>query len=356
MSSIKILAINPGNTSTKIGSFIQESMSWIETIKHKDEELLPFPSINAQKDFRTNKILEFLTRKGENIEDFKAIACRGGLLKPLKSGTYRVNEKMISDLIKAEIGEHASNLAAQIGYELEMKYKIPAYIVDPVSVDELSPLARYTGHPLFHRRSLSHALNMKAVAKRFCKENGLEYLLQNLLVIHLGTGVSLSIHSRGEMIDIVNPSEEGAFSVDRSGGLPILQVVKYVLENRLTYKEFEKMVFGQGGIFAYLQTKDFSEVSKKYLAGSTREREIVLAMAYQIAKEAGALATVVAGKVDAILITGGIAYNQYFVDLLKEKLKFIAPIFVYPGEEELQALSEGVLRVLKGEEQELIYE
>jgi len=351
----KVLAINPGNTSTKIGSFSEEKAIWIETIKHRDEELNQFARINDQKDFRTEVILQFLSAKGEQLTEFSALACRGGLLKPLKSGTYRINEKMVEDLQRAELGEHASNLAAQIGYEIGKKYNIPAYIVDPVSVDELAPLARYTGHPLFSRRSLSHALNMKAVAKRYCKEKNLEYLLQNLIVIHLGTGVSLSIHSRGEMIDIVNPSEEGAFSVDRSGGLPVLQVVRYVLENGLNYKQFEKMVFGQGGIYAYLQTKDFSEVSKKYLAGDQKVKEIVLAMAYQIAKEAGALATVVYGKVDAILITGGIAYNQYFVDLLKERLNFIAPIFIYPGEEELQALSEGVFRVLNGEEPEQNY-
>ena len=278
------------------------------------------------------------------------MAARGGLLKPLASGTYFVNRPMIDDLIEARKGSHASNLAAQIGYSIAAKLGIPCYIVDPVSVDEAEPLARYSGHRLFSRVMLTHALNMKAVAKRFCREKNLDYQQVTLLVIHLGTGNSLSIHKNGRMIDAVNPSEEGAFSADRSGGLPILQVARHICENNLSYKAFEKMVFGSGGLFSYLGSKDFLKIKDKYLQGDAETMEVVQAMAYQVAKEAGALSTVVNGRVDAILLTGGIAFNEFFTELISQRIQFIAPVHIYAGEDEMQALAEGVIRVLNGEE------
>ncbi len=278
------------------------------------------------------------------------MAARGGLLKPLASGTYVVDQEMVDDLVEARQGSHASNLAAQIGYSLAAKFGITCYIVDPVSVDEAEPLARYSGHPLFRRVMLTHALNMKAVAKRFCREKGLLYQQVTLLVIHLGTGNSLSLHKNGRMIDAVNPSEEGAFSADRSGSLPILQVARHICDQNLKYKEFEKMVFGNSGLFAYLGSKDFLKIKDKYLEGEARTVEVVQAMAYQVAKETGALATVVDGRIDAILITGGIAFNEFFTELIRKRVQFIAPVHVYAGEDEMQALAEGVARVLSGEE------
>ena len=217
------------------------------------------------------------------------MAARGGLLKPLASGTYIVDAAMIADLIEARKGSHASNLAAQIGYSIAAKLGIACYIVDPVSVDEAEPLARYSGHRLFTRVMLTHALNMKAVAKRFCREKKLDYQRVTLLVIHLGTGNSLSLHQNGRMVDAVNPSEEGPFSMDRSGGLPMLQVARHICENKLSYKDFEKMVFGTGGLFSYLGSKDFLKIKDKYLAGDAQTMEVVQAMAYQVAKEAGGL-------------------------------------------------------------------
>ena len=345
-----ILVINPGNTSTKVAVYDGLTPLFVESIKHTDEELSHFPDINAQKDFRENLIREALERKGIAPAAIRAIAARGGLLKPLASGTYTVDQRMVDDLIEAKKGSHASNLAAQIGYSLAAKLGIACYIVDPVSVDEAEPLARYSGHRLFTRVMLTHALNMKAVAKRFCREKGLVYQQVTLLVIHLGTGNSLSLHQNGRMVDAVNPSEEGAFSADRSGGLPILQVARYICENGMKYKEFEKMVFGNGGLFSYLGSKDFLKIKDKYLAGDAQTMEVVQAMAYQVAKEAGGLATVAEGRVDAILITGGIAFNDFFTEMIRKRIEFIAPVHIYPGEDEMQALAEGVARVWSGEE------
>jgi len=350
-----ILVINPGNTSTKVAVYDGVTPRCLESIKHTDEELSLFSDMNSQKDFREKLIYGFLQKKEIKLTDIQAVAARGGLLKPLASGTYVVNPPMIVDLIEARKGSHASNLAAQIGYSIAAKLGISCYIVDPVSVDEAEPLARYSGHRLFSRVMLTHALNMKAVAKRFCLEKKLDYQKVTLLVIHLGTGNSLSIHKNGRMIDAVNPSEEGAFSADRSGGLPILQVARYICKNNLSYKTFEKMVFGSGGLFSYLGSKDFFIIKDKYLQGDAETMEVVQAMAYQVAKEAGALSTVVNGQVDAILITGGIAFNEFFTELISQRIQFIAPVHVYAGEDEMQALAEGVSRVLTGEEAVKIY-
>ena len=345
-----ILAINPGNTSTKVGLFDLEKSIFVENIKHSDEELAPFADINSQIDFRAEVIGRFLDTRQIRITDLQAVAARGGLLKPLASGTYLVDAAMLADLVAARRGSHASNIAAQIGNSIASRAGIPCYIVDPVSVDELAPIARYTGHTLFERISLTHALNMKAVAKRHCKEKGLTYGFETLIVIHLGTGVSLSIHTGGRMVDIVNPSEEGAFSLDRSGSLPVLQVARYIIENRLSYPEFEKMVFGNGGVFSYLASKDFFKIEESYFKGEPRTVEVVDAMAYQIAKEAAGLAAVVDGKVNAILITGGMAHARFFREMIMKRIAFIAPMHVYPGEDEMVALAEGVSRVLLREE------
>lgn len=345
-----ILVINPGNTSTKVAVFDGTTSLCAESIKHADEELSRFPDINSQKDFREELIRKFLQDKAIDPGAIAAVAARGGLLKPLASGTYIVDRNMIDDLVAARQGSHASNLAAQIGHSLAARLGITCYIVDPVSVDEAEPLARYSGHRLFTRVMLTHALNMKAVAKRFCVEKKMRYDEATLLVIHLGTGNSLSLHRNGRMVDAVNPSEEGAFSMDRSGGLPTLQVARHICENGLKFREFEKMVFGNGGLFSYLGSKDFLKVRDNYLAGDARTVEVVQAMAYQVAKEAGALATVVAGRVDAIIITGGIAFNEFFTEMIRQRIGFIAPVHIYPGEDEMQALAEGVNRVILGEE------
>jgi len=350
-----ILVINTGNTSTKIAIYDMDEPLFIEAIKHSDEDLKEFESINDQIGFREKMILSFLEEKGININDLKAVSARGGLLKPLKSGTYLVNEEMIKDLVEAKRGLHASHLSAQIGFNVANRASVNCYIVDPISVDEFCPHARYSGHALFERRMLSHALNMKAVCKRYAAEAGTKYSSLNLIVIHLGTGISVSIHEKGIMVDSINPSEEGTFSPDRSGGLPVLQVVKYVIDKKPEYKTFSKTLFGEGGLNSYLNTKDFIKIEEMYNSGDKKTIEVVDAMAYQIAKDAGGMATVVNGAVDKILITGGMANADFLVKLISDRISFIAPIKLYPGEDEMKSLAEGVTRVLRGEEKYKIY-
>lgn len=345
-----ILVINTGNTSTKIAIFDMENQVFIESIKHPEKELNKFDNINEQIGFREKMVLDFLDEKGVNIKDLKAISARGGLLKPLKSGTYIVNKDMITDLTEAKRGLHASHLSAQIGFNIAEKAGVNCYIVDPISVDEFCPLARYSGHSLFERRMLSHALNMKAVCKRYSNETGKKYSDLNLLVIHLGTGISVSIHEKGIMVDSINPSEEGTFSPDRSGGLPILQVIKYVIDNKPEYIAFSKALFGEGGLQSYLNTKDFMKIEEMYKSGDKKTIEVVDAMGYQIAKDAGGMATVVNGNVDQILITGGMANADFLVKLVSDRISFIAPVKLYPGEDEMKSLAQGVSRVLTGVE------
>jgi butyrate kinase len=222
--------------------------------------------------------------------------------------------------------------------------------VDPVSVDEFESIARYSGHKKFERIMLTHALNMKAVAKNYARENNLDYSQVTVIVVHLGTGISISVHKNGRMIDAINPTEEGPFSPDRSGGLPVLQVAEFIIQNKMDFKSFSRMVFGDGGLFSYLKTRDFSKVEEMYKKGDKEVVGVVQAMAYQVAKEVGALSTVVKGNMEAILITGGMARADFFVDLISERIKFIAPIQLYPGEDEIKMLAEGVNRILKNEE------
>lgn len=347
----KILVINTGNTSTKVGLFDSNEPVFVESIRHSEEEIAQFGGINEQEKFREEHVLTFLEEKGVDLSSLAAVAARGGLLRPLESGTYLVNDKMIDDLIEGKRGLHASHLSAQIGRAIAQKAGISCYIVDPISVDEYLPIARYSGHKLFEREVLTHALNMKAVAKRYAKENKLDYNKLALIVVHLGTGISVSIHKDGKMVDAINPSEEGCFSPDRSGGLPVIQVAKYITENQPDFKTFRKMVFGKGGLYSYLGTMDFRTVAKNYRDGDQETVGVVDAMAYQVAKEVGALATVNFGEIDNILLTGGMAYEDFLVDMIKERVQFIAPIVVYPGEDEMEALAEGICRVLDKEEE-----
>jgi butyrate kinase len=351
----QILAINTGNTSTKFGVYNSQKPVFVETIRHKDEELSQYHDINAQRQFREDMILDFLEKKGIDIHSLNAVAARGGLLRPLQSGTYIVNEPMVKDLIEGKRGLHASNLSGQIGYDIANKADCTCYIVDPISVDEYEPIARYTGHKMFTRESLTHALNMKAVAKRYAKENLVDYKAITLIVVHLGTGISLSIHHNGRMIDAVNPTEEGPFAPDRTGGLPLFKVAEYIVENRPDLKSFRKTIFGKGGLYSYLGTTDFREVAEMCHNGNKEAIEVVDAMVYQVSKEVGALATVNYGKIDKIILTGGMAYQDFLVDKIKERVEFIAPIVRFPGEDEMEALAEGVCRVLDKEEDPLNY-
>jgi butyrate kinase len=349
------LVINTGNTSTKVGIYDSHQPVVIESIRHTDEELDKFPDINSQKDFREKLVLDFLKNKNIDIRSLTSVSARGGLLRPLESGTYIVNEKMVTDLVEGKRGMHASHLSAQIGYSIAQRVGITCYIVDPISVDEYESIARYSGHKLFSRESFTHALNMKAVAKRYAKENGLDYKKLVLIVVHLGTGISLSLHKNGRMIDAVNPTDEGPFSPDRAGGLPVMQIIKYITDQNMDFKTFRKKIFGDGGLYSYLGTRDFRIATEMYNNGNKEAIEVIHAMAYQVAKEIGALATANCGKIDTILVTGGMAFQTYFVEMIKERAQFLAPFGIYPGEDEMEALAEGVCRILDKEEDVKIY-
>ena len=350
-----LLIINTGNTSTKVGLYKDGDPVVVKSIKHPDEDLGRFDHINSQREFRENVILDFLSSRGVPVTSVIAVAARGGLLRPVQSGTYLVNDKMLEDLRDGKRGMHASHLSAQIGHDIAKKAGVACYVVDPISVDEFEPIARYSGHKLFERVMLTHALNMKAVVRRYAREHQIDHKDVTLIVVHLGTGISVSVHRNGRMIDAVNPREEGPFSPDRSGGLPVLQVLQYVLEEGLDFETFSRMVFGNGGLYSYLGTKDFKKVEDMVRDGDEEVAEVVNAMAYQVSKEVGALATTVFGKVDAILVTGGMARAEFFIELIKERVGFLAPVKLYPGEDEIEALAEGVYRVIRSEEKAKMY-
>ncbi|WP_200773855.1 butyrate kinase [Thermoanaerobacter uzonensis] len=351
-----ILVINPGSTSTKVAVFRDKEPVFTETLRHNTEELSKYKSIIDQFEFRTQAILNMLKEKGISLSEIDAIVGRGGLLKPIESGTYIVNEKMIEDLKKAERGEHASNLGGIIAYTLAKEHNIEAYIVDPVVVDELENIARITGMPEIEKSSIFHALNQKAIARRLAADLNKKYEEANLIIVHLGGGISIGAHKHGRVVDVNDAlNGEGPFSPERAGGLPVLDLVKLCYSGKYAYQEMKKKLIGQGGIVAHLGTNDVREVYKKIEEGDKKAELILDAMAYQTAKEIGAMAVVLKGHVDAIGITGGIAYNEDFVKRISERVKFIAPVYVYPGEDEMLALAQGAYRVLSGEEKAKMY-
>jgi butyrate kinase len=347
----RILVINPGATSTKLAVYDGEKQRFKKNVEHSAQELKNFHRVFDQYQYRLTMIMQALKEEGIELTTFKAVAGRGGLLKPLTGGTYLVNERMVADLKKAERGEHASNLGAVMAYNLGQQLGIPAFIVDPVSVDEMEPVARISGLPELERTSLSHALNMKAVARKVAKEMGKKYEDVNFVVAHLGTGVSVTPHKRGRMVDVNNAKEEGPFSPDRCGGLPAGQLVKLCYSGKYTYEEMREKLTSKGGLYAYLGTTDLREVEKMADQGHELANLLLDALAYQVAKEIGAMAAVLEGDVDRIIITGGIAHSVRIVNDIIKRVKFIAPVVVVPGEEELESLALGALRVLRGEEE-----
>jgi butyrate kinase len=355
--SYRLLMINPGSTSTKIGVYEDTKPVLIESIRHSSEELSKFECIIDQLQFRKKAVLEILRDKGANIEGLNAVVGRGGLLKPILSGTYEVNDKMIEDLKKTVMGQHASNLGAIIAKEICEPLNIPAYIVDPVVVDEMNEVARISGMPEIKRKSIFHALNQKAVARRFARENGKDYAKLNLIVAHMGGGISVGAHSLGRVIDVNNALDgDGPFSAERSGGVPIGDLIRLCFSKKYTEHEIEKKIVGKGGLVAYLNTNDAREVVKLAESGENIAKLVLEAMCYETAKEIGKCAAVLFGNVDAIILTGGMAFGKTIVDYITERVKFIAPVVVYPGEDELLALAEGALRVLRGEEEAKVYQ
>jgi butyrate kinase len=349
---MKILAINPGSTSTKIAIFDDCKEIYSETLRHSTEEISDFPKIIDQYEFRKKIILDSLKKTGLTPDDFDAVVGRGGLLKPIPGGVYKVNDNMIDDLRMEILGEHASNLGAFIAHEITQSAtkKIDAFIVDPVVVDELQNIARYSGRPELPRISIFHALNQKAVARRYAREQKSKYEDLNLIVVHLGGGITVGAHFKGKVIDVNNGLDgEGPFSPERSGSLPVGALTKLCFSNKYQIHEVRKMITGKGGLVAYLNTNNANEVEERIINGDIKASEIYEAMAYQIAKEIGSVSVVFKGMIDAILITGGLAKSDMLTDWIKDRVEFLAPVKVYPGEDEMQALAEGVYFALKGE-------
>ncbi len=350
--SYKLLSINPGSTSTKIAVYEGEQEIFEETLRHSSEEIGRFKHTSDQQSFRTDIILKILKDKKIDIKELDAVVGRGGLLKPVLSGTYNVNDKMLKDLKENLYGEHASNLGAIIANEIAKSIGKPAFIVDPVVVDEMEEIARLSGVPELPRKSIFHALNQKAVAKRYAKENYKNYSDINLIVAHMGGGVSVGAHKKGKIVDVNNALDgDGPFSPERSGGVPAGDLVRLCFSGKYTLEELLKKITGKGGFVAYLDTNDARIVENSALNGNKLAKLIHDSMGYQVAKDIGAAAIVLDGQVDAIILTGGMAYGKPMIDYISEKTKFIAPIIVYPGEDEMLALAQGGIRVLDGEEE-----
>ncbi len=354
--AIKSLIINPGSTSTKIGVFEDETLLFEETLRHSTEEIASYASIVDQKDFRKDIIVNLLKEKNFDIHSLQVVVGRGGMLKPISGGTYPVTDALLADLKAGVQGQHASNLGGILSREIADSIGVPSYIVDPVVVDELMPEARYSGVPELPRVSIFHALNQKAVAKRYAKETGKAYDSLNLIVVHMGGGVSVGAHKNGQVIDVFNALDgDGAFSPERAGGVPSGALIKMCFSGDYTQAEVYKKVVGNGGFNAYLGTNDMRNVDKMAEEGDEKAVLIRDAFILQVAKDMGSMACVLEGKVDQIIITGGIAYDKYVVDALRQKAGWIAPTTVYPGEDELLALVQGALRVMNGEEKAMTY-
>lgn len=350
--SFFILSINPGSTSTKIAIYKDLQEDFTLTIRHSVEDLKRFDRIFDQYEFRKNVILKALEDAKIDILKVNAVVGRGGLVRPIPSGVYRINQKMLDDLRNEIYGEHASNLGAILAFEIAKSIgpNVPSFIVDPVVVDELDEIARISGHPELPRISIFHALNQKAVARRFAREHSKRYDELNLIIVHLGGGITVGVHHKGRVIDVNNGLDgEGPFSPERSGTLPVGQLARLCFSGKYTYSEVRKMITGRGGLVAYLGTNDALEVEERIACGDEYAELIYRAMAYQIAKEIGAASTVLKGNIDAIIITGGLANSPMLVKWIQERVSFLAPIHIYPGEDEMLALTEGVYFALKGE-------
>ena len=350
------LVINPGSTSTKVGVFKQTELLHEKNLTHSAEEVGKYNKISEQYDFRKDAILAWLKEIGVGVDQLVAVIGRGGLLKSMPSGTYKVTDTMINDLIIGIQGEHASNLGGIIAKAIGDIENIPSFIADPVAVDEFIELARVSGMPELPRKSLVHALNIKAVARRAAHDMGSDLSKLNFVVAHLGGGISISPVEKGKIIDANNANESGPFSPERAGGVPIGQLMELCYSGKYDQSEMKKMLVGKAGLVGYLGTNDAREVLAKINEGDVYAELIFDAMAYQIAKEIGAMSTVLKGKIDGILITGGIAHSKLLCQLIEKRIGFIAPVKIYPGEDEMLALAEGADRVLKGEEKAKIYE
>jgi butyrate kinase len=350
--SNRVLVINPGSTSTKFGVFTKDGAEWATTVQHGDEEIEQFRgrSMLARTGYRAGVIEKALAAARYDAKQFAAVGGRGGFLPPMACGTYVVDDAIIEELRLARHGEHASNLGAVLALRFARAAGVNAYVVDPVTVDEWQDCARLSGSPLIERWCVGHALNIKAVARRFARESVRAYADLRLIIAHMGSGITVSAHRGGRMIDNNTP-EEGPMGPDRTGSLPVRKLMKLCVTGDHTDRQLDRMLFGEGGLFAYLGTRDLKEVERRVDAGDQKAAAVYDAMIYQVAKETGAMAAVLEGRVDALLLTGGMAHSERLVGKLRKYIEWIAPITVYAGEDELQAIAEGVFRVLSGEDE-----
>jgi butyrate kinase len=357
---VKILVINPGSTSTKIAVMelniaADEEKDGIKkvfsiNVKHNSEEIDTFKCIADQYQWRKQSVLETLKENNIEISEIKYVIGRGGLIRNIPSGIYRINDAMLHDLKIGFNGEHACNLGGLIANDIAKQLGLESFIADPVVVDELEAVAKISGHPAFERKSVFHALNQKAIARTYSKKIGKKYEELNLIVVHMGGGVSIGSHRKGLVIDVNQAlNGEGPFSPERSGTLPVGDLIKACFSGKYTERELNKMVVGKGGYVAYLGTNDALEVENRIKDGDKEAEFYSSAMAYQIAKEIGAASTVLEGNVDAILLTGGMAYDEPFVKEISKKIHHIAPIDIFPGEDEMYALALNVFLLLKNE-------
>ncbi|HLA84861.1 MAG TPA: butyrate kinase [Thermoguttaceae bacterium] len=344
-----VIVVNPGSTSTKLAVYRGPERLAAETIDHPKAELAKFAHVADQYAFRRDAVLRFLDTAGVDLEACLAVAGRGGLTKPLAGGVYRVNSKMLRDLRSVKWGEHPSNLGAPIAHEIAKRCGAPAFIVDPVVVDEFWPPARYAGHPAFERRSRFHALSQRAAARRAARERGVAYEKVNFVVAHLGGGISIGAHRKGRVVDVNDALDgDGPFSPERSGSLPTGPLVACCFSGRHTQKDVQKMLVGHGGLFAYLGTIDCREVERRIRQGDEKAREVYEAMAYQIAKWIGASAAVLSGQVEAVVLTGGMAASKMLVRLIRKYAGFVGPFVIYPEVEEMIALATSVQAAMAG--------
>ncbi len=351
-----ILVINPGSTSTKIALFEDEATLFEVKISHSTEEIQAFPSVASQYEFRKDLIVKAINENNFPLEKLDAVCGRGGMLRSLESGTYVVNDEMIRDLNEAKRGEHASNLGGLIAYNIAKDLGIPAYIVDPVAVDEMADIARISGMANIERQCIFHALNHKAIARQVAKDLGKKYEELNLVIAHLGGGISVAVHNKGRVIDVNNALDgDGPMSPERSGTVPLGPLYKLCFSGNYTLRDIKSMNYGKGGLVSYLGTNNAVEVVERIKNGDEKAKLVYNAMAYQIAKEIGACTTILCGKIDYIVLTGGLAHESYIVSKITERTEFLAKVLVYPGENELLSLALGALRVLNKEEDAKIY-
>ncbi|MFC2088872.1 butyrate kinase [Calditrichota bacterium] len=352
-----ILVINPGSTTTKISLFNNDKELFTQNINHKIEELARFNKASDQDLYRMEIIVRVLREKNVAIDKIKAVVGRGGLLKPIEGGTFTVNDEMVADLKKGIMGDHPSNCGGLIAYAISKALGSDAFIVDPVVVDEMEDIARISGMPLIKRKSIFHALNQKAVGREIAEKLGKSYFESNFIIAHMGGGITVGCHKQGRVVDVNNGLDgDGPFSPERSGGVPIGDLIKACFSTEYTLDEMKKLVKGHGGMVAYLGTHDLRIVEEQISEGNQKTKLIYEAMAYQVSKEIGAMAAVLNGNVDAIIFTGGMAKSKGFIKLISDRVKFIAPIHIIAGEQEMKALAFGALRVLQNQEKAKIYD